>query len=160
VPPWFPSRAVVYLTGLLFWARGQRGGGGVDGKKILGLPAPSLLGRGRRWRWWQVTSLTGTLTSVLSIGDLFPCACYIWGESSAIWGQGGSCRLHRSRQELKTKPQQTQHPCPSGTFHDTFLPPFPQAKEHLPRGPPQPRCSGFWLLCKQPSARGCSRGRT
>lgn len=33
-------RAVVYLTRLLFWARGQRGGGGVDGKKNSGASCP------------------------------------------------------------------------------------------------------------------------
>lgn len=39
------------------------------------------------------------------------------------------------------------------------FPPLPQAREHLPRGPPHPRCSGFWLLCKQLSAWECSGAR-
>lgn len=39
------------------------------------------------------------------------------------------------------------------------FPPLPQAREYLPRGPPHPRCSGFWLLCKQLSDLGmlCSQ---
>lgn len=118
-------RAVVYLTRLLFWARGQRGGG-VGGEKILGLPAPSLLGSGGGG-----SGLHHSLTSFLPTASLFPCMCayYIW-EGGALCYLGTGMQLHTSqvKTELKTKPQQTQHPCPSGTFHDTFLPPFPPSQ--------------------------------
>lgn len=125
-------------------------------EKILGLPAPSLLGRG----WWgqRVTSLSNLHSFHCRSFSLCMCL-YMWGGALCYLGTGRQLHTSQVKTELKTKPQQTQHPCPSGTFHDTFLPPFPQAKDYLPRGPPQPRCSGFWLLCKQPSARECSRGR-
>jgi hypothetical protein len=59
----------------------------------------------------QVTSLTGPLTSILSTVELFPWVCVSYsGGRSVICGAGRQLCTSQVKRELKTKPQQTQHP--------------------------------------------------
>lgn len=100
------------------------------GKKILGLPAPSLLSRG--WWWWQVTSLTSTLTSVLSTQIFFlvyVLIIYTGGGALCYLGAGRQLHTSQVKTELKTKPHSKLNTrVLQGLSMTPFLPPFPPSQ--------------------------------
>lgn len=78
--------------------------------------------------------------------------CYLGGREAAAYFTG------QDRVKNKTAANSTPRVLQGLSMTPSF-PPLPQAREYLPRGPPHPRCSGFWLLCKQLSDWECSAAR-
>lgn len=77
------------------------------GKGCSGASCPLSPGE----REGQFTSPTGPLTSILSTeGSFLGCARVILGEGLLFWGEGRQLPTSQVRTELKTKPQQIQHP--------------------------------------------------
>lgn len=75
--------------------------------------------------------------------------CYLGGREAAAYFTG------QDRVKNKTAANSTPRVLQGLSMTPSF-PLSPQAREYLPRGPPHPRCSGFWLLCKQLSDWECS----
>lgn len=127
-----------------------------DGKSCSGASCPLTPGEGG-----QLPSPAGLSTAALSLGMcvlFWGKVCYLGGREAAAYFTG------QDRVKNKTTANSTPRVLQGLSMTPSF-PPLPQAREHLPRGPPHPRCSGFWLLCKQPSDPGmlhspnCGLGR-
>lgn len=120
------------------------------GKAALGFLPPQSWGRGAFYITHRPSNLHSFHCGALSLG-LFVLfwgkVCYLGGREAAAYFTG------QDRVKNKTAANSTPRVLQGLSMTPSF-PPLPQAREYLPRGPPHPRCSGFWLLCKQLSDPG------
>lgn len=111
------------------------------GKGCLGLPAPSVLGKGGR--------VHHPLTSILSTAVLFPwvCSCYL-GERSVIWGVGREAAAYFTGQDgVKNKTTANSTPrVLQGLSMTPSFPLSPQPGSTSPEAPPHPAPQVQWLL--------------